>query len=85
MDLRSVAFRASMAAAAAAPDSDDETFDHQLAQPPALPSDAVSNGLHCGLDLHHWTPGNKAQQVPCMCTSEHICKCMSYVMVVSDW
>lgn len=71
MDLRTVAFRASMAAAAAAPDSDDEALDHQLAQPPALPGDAVGSGLHCGLGLHHWTPGNKSEQVPCMCTSAH--------------
>ena len=71
MDLRTVAFRASMAAAAAAPDSDDEAFDHQLAQPPALPSDAVGSGLHCGLDLHHWTPGNKSEQVRCLWPSQH--------------
>jgi hypothetical protein len=77
MDLRGVAFRASMAAAAAAPDSDDEAFDHQLAQPPALPSDAVSSGLHCGLDLHHWTPGNKAQQVCCMYKKQIKCRCMT--------
>ena len=70
MDLRTVAFRASMAAAAAAPDSDDEAFDHQLAQPPALPSDAISSGLHCGLDLHHWTPGNKSEQVRCVVPSQ---------------
>jgi hypothetical protein len=60
-----------MAAAAAAPDSDDEAFDHQLAQPPALPSDAVSSGLHCGLDLHHWTLGSKSEQVRCMWPSKH--------------